>query len=114
LTVCRIYSDRADRTQYKTIFDELRRITAKVTGKELRLKRLSKDGTLVSLGVDMELAQALGAADSFLSTNDREYSQIDAETSEELIPYFVRTCYTHAKRLVILVCACEFATYCDL
>ncbi|KAF8175111.1 hypothetical protein BJ912DRAFT_1075466 [Pholiota molesta] len=98
LTLCRIYSDQADRDQYKTIFDELRRVTRVVTGKELKLKRLSKDGTLVSIGVDMELAQVLGAADSFLPTNDRGYSNIDAETPEELVPYFVRLCYTHTKR----------------
>jgi hypothetical protein len=66
----------------------------------LKLKRLSKDGTLLSISVDMELAQALGAGDSFLATNEPEYSKIYAKTSEEVIVYFVRCCYTHAKRFV--------------
>ncbi|KAF9479178.1 hypothetical protein BDN70DRAFT_984560 [Pholiota conissans] len=98
LTIARVYTDRADRLQYKTIFDELQRVTFQVTGQHLRLKRLSKDGTLVSIGVDMELAQALGAGDSFLPTNDPEFSNINAQTAEEIVEYFVRSCYTHAKR----------------
>ncbi|KAF8815557.1 hypothetical protein BYT27DRAFT_7066761, partial [Phlegmacium glaucopus] len=48
-----------------TIFDELQRVTLVLTGQPLRLKRLSRNGTLISVGVDMELAQALGAGDSF-------------------------------------------------
>lgn len=39
----------------------------------LKLKRLSKGGTLISIGVDMELAQALGAGDSSLPINEPEY-----------------------------------------
>jgi hypothetical protein len=100
LTITRVYSDRADRLQYKTIFDELQRATLRLTGQPLRLKRLSKDGTLISVGVDMELAQALGAGDSFLPTNDAEFSGIHVQTAEEIIEYFVRGCYTHAKRSV--------------
>lgn len=71
-----------------------------MTGQALKLKRLSKDGTLVSIGVDMELAQALGAGDSFLPTNEPEFSHIHVKTAEELIEYFIRACYTHAKRSV--------------
>ncbi|KAF8909313.1 hypothetical protein CPB84DRAFT_1703009 [Gymnopilus junonius] len=98
LTIARVYSDRADRLQYKTIFDELQRVTFLLTGKHLRLKRLSKDGTLISIGVDLELAQALGAGDSFLPTNEPEFSGIHAMTAEELIEYFIHACYTHATR----------------
>ncbi|KAF8202110.1 hypothetical protein BJ912DRAFT_920516 [Pholiota molesta] len=50
-----------DCAQYKTIFDELQRITLAVTNQPLKLKCLSRGGTLVSIGVDMELAQALAA-----------------------------------------------------
>jgi hypothetical protein len=96
--VTRIYSDRADRLQYKTIFDELQRVTLELTARPLQLKRLSKNGTLVSIGVDMELAQALGAGDSFLPTNEPEFSNIHVQTSEEIIEFFIRACYTHAKR----------------
>lgn len=72
-----------------------------VTERPLKLKRLSKGGTLLSIGVDMELAQALGAGDSFLPTNEPLYSKIHVETAEEIIEYFVRLCYTHAKRCEI-------------
>ena len=98
ITVARIYSDRADRLQYKTIFDELQRATLLLTTRPLRLKRLSKNGNLISIGVDMELAQALGAGDSFLPTNEPEFSNIHVQTAEEIIEYFIRACYTHAKR----------------
>ncbi|PPQ69339.1 hypothetical protein CVT26_002571, partial [Gymnopilus dilepis] len=98
LTIARVYSDRADRVQYKTIFDELQRVTLLITGRRLLLKRLSKGGTLLSIGVDLELSQALGAGDSFLPTNEPEYSGIHAETAEELLGYFIRACYTHAIR----------------
>ena len=101
ITVARVYSDRADRLQYKTIFDELQRVTFVLTARPLRLKRLSKNGNLISIGVDMELAQALGAGDSFLPTNEPEFSNIHVQTAEEIIEYFIRACYTHAKRFAI-------------
>ena len=71
-----------------------------LTGNPLRLKRLSKNGTLISIGVDMELAQALGAGDSFLPTNEPGFSNIHVQTAEEIIEFFIRACYTHAKRFV--------------
>jgi len=93
-----VYSDRADRLQYKTIFDELQCVTLVLTERPLRLKRLSRNGSLVSIGVDMELAQALSAGDSFLPTNEPEYSNIHVQTAEEIIEFYIRACYTHAKR----------------
>jgi hypothetical protein len=80
------------------IFDELQRVTFVLTGQPLHLKRLSKNGTLISIVVDMELAQALGAGDSFLPTNEPEFSNIYVQTAEEIIEFFIRACYTHAKR----------------
>ncbi|KAF8961308.1 hypothetical protein BDZ97DRAFT_1760046 [Flammula alnicola] len=65
----------------------------------IRLKRLCKDGTLLTIRADMELAQALGAGDHFLPSNEPEFSKIDATTTaEEIIEYFVRVCYIHSKR----------------
>jgi len=101
ITIARVYSDRSDRLQYKTIFDELQRVTFQLTGRQLRLKRLSEGGSLVSVGVDMELAQALGAGGSFLPTNEPGFSNIHVETAEEIVEYFVRACYTHAKRQIL-------------
>ena len=98
ITVAHVYSDRADWLQYKAIFDELLHATLVLTVRPLCLKHLSKNGTLISIGVDMELAQALGAGDSFLPTNEPEFSNIRVQTAEEIIEYFIRGCYTHAKR----------------
>lgn len=91
-----------DREQYKAIFDELQRLTLKLTGKPLRFKRLSKGGNLLTLGVDLEAAQVLGAGDSFLPTNEPEYSGIHTTKSEELVQYFTRACLTHVKRYVLV------------
>jgi hypothetical protein len=51
----------------------------------------------------MELAQALGAGDSFLATNEPEFSNIHVQTAEEIIEYFIRACYTHAKRFALTI-----------
>ncbi|KDR65997.1 hypothetical protein GALMADRAFT_131200 [Galerina marginata CBS 339.88] len=99
LTVARVYTNRADTVTYKMIFDELQGVVLQLTGKPLLLKALSRGGTLLSIGVDLELAQALGAGQSFLSSNEPEYSGIPATASHvEIIPYFVRACLVHIKR----------------
>ena len=86
-----IYSNRSDRAQYKAIFDELQRLTHMLTGQKLRLKQLSKGGTLLSIGVDLELAQVLGAGDSFLSTNEPEFSGITTkEPHQEIVEIHIR------------------------
>ena len=76
----------------------MQRLTHMLTGQKLRLKRLSKDGTLLSIGVDLELAQVLGAGDSFLPTNEPEFSGITTKEPEEIVKYFVRACLAHVKR----------------
>ncbi|KAJ7884105.1 hypothetical protein B0H14DRAFT_3744781 [Mycena olivaceomarginata] len=50
------------------------------------------------MGVDMEAAQVQGASDSFLSTNEPEYSGITTNDPDEFALYFVRACISHAKR----------------
>lgn len=68
---------------------------------DILLKRLSRNGTLVALGVDLELAQALGAGDHWASTNEPEFSGIPATVKvEELLEYFIKACIGHAKRYV--------------
>ncbi|KAL0952236.1 hypothetical protein HGRIS_006526 [Hohenbuehelia grisea] len=90
VTIGRVYTDKADREHYKIIFDELQRWVLRLTGKPLRFKRLSKGGNLIYLGVDLEAAQVLGAGDSFLPTNEPEYSRIHTPTSEDIVGYFIR------------------------
>ncbi|KAL0947450.1 hypothetical protein HGRIS_013557 [Hohenbuehelia grisea] len=95
VTIGRVYTDKADREHYKIIFDELQRWVRRLTGKPLRFKRLSKGGNLIYLDVDLEAAQVLGAGDSFLPTNEPEYSGIHSTTSEEIVGYFIRACSAH-------------------
>ncbi|KAF8966029.1 hypothetical protein BDZ97DRAFT_1917737 [Flammula alnicola] len=99
VTIARVYSNRSDTLQYKMVFDELQVVTLQVTGKRLLLKSLSREGTIITIGVDLELSQALGAGLSFLPTNEPDFSGIPSNvTAEELIEYFIRACITHVKR----------------
>jgi hypothetical protein len=50
------------------------------------------------MNVDLEAAQVLGAADSFLLTNEPEYSGISTEDPVVLVEYFTKACHTHVKR----------------
>jgi hypothetical protein len=95
-----VYSNRSDTLQYSKIFDQLQHVTATVTKRPLKLKGLSQGGTLVAIGVDLELAQVLGACKSFLPTNEPEYSKVEVSPSspEVLASYFIRACYGHTKR----------------
>ena len=87
-----------DCAQYKAFFDELQCLTHTLTGQKLRLKQLSKEGTLLSISVDLELAQVLGAGDSFLPTNEPEFSGITTNEPEEIVKYFVHAYHAHVKR----------------
>ncbi|KAJ7702554.1 hypothetical protein B0H14DRAFT_2291350, partial [Mycena olivaceomarginata] len=98
LTVGRVYTKGADRPHYKTLFDELQKVIFRLTGKHLRFKRFTPGGNLITMGVDMEAAQVQGASDSFLSTNEPEYSGITTNDPDEFALYFVRACISHAKR----------------
>jgi hypothetical protein len=98
LTVGRVYTDGADRPHYKCLFDELQKVILRLTGKHLRFKRFTRGGNLITMGVDMEAAQVQGACDSFLPSNDPEFSGIMTTDPDEFALYFVRACISHAKR----------------
>ena len=98
VTIGRIYTDRKDRAHYKLLFDDFQKTVEAITGKPPHFKRLSKGGNLLVMNVDLEIAQVLGAGDSFLTTNEPEYSGIQTTDPEELIQYVLRLCYTHIKR----------------
>ena len=68
-----------------------------LTGQKICLKQLSKNRTLLSIGVDLELTQVLGAGDSFLPTNEPELSDITTKEPEEIVKYFVHACHAHVK-----------------
>ena len=102
MTIGRVYTNKTDRAHYKLLFNEMQNVITAVTGHPLKFKRLSQDGTLLTLNVDMEAAQVLGAGDSFMSTNEPEYSGILTTDSAVLVTYFTRVCFTHVKRSVIV------------
>ena len=95
-----MYVNKADTDYYAILFDELQEMTLRLTGKPLQFKRLSRDRNLLCMNADMEAAQVLGAARSFMKTNDIAYSGINVTSPEELLPYFVQVCLTHSKRYV--------------
>lgn len=98
ITIAQVYINKTNTDYYTILFDELQELTRRLTGKPLRFKRLSPDGNLLCMNADMETAQVLGAAHSFMKTNDITYSKIYVSSPEELLPYFVRVCLTHSKR----------------
>lgn len=70
-----------------------------LTGKPVAFKRFMKGGNLLAMNSDMEAAQVLGAARSFLKSNDPEYSKLTNDTpAEQVAPEFIKLCVTHAKR----------------
>ncbi|KAJ7049864.1 hypothetical protein C8F01DRAFT_1264748 [Mycena amicta] len=102
ITVARVYIDRADADFFELVFDELRAVKLKLTGKPLAFKRLVPGGNLTVFNSDMESAQVLGAARSFLKTNDPAYSGIPNDiTPQEFAPEVVKLCITHAKRAIL-------------
>ncbi|KAJ7475308.1 hypothetical protein B0H11DRAFT_1727892 [Mycena galericulata] len=110
LTVGRVYTNGADRPHYKCLFDELQKIIYRLTGKHLRFKRFTRGGNLITMGVDMEAAQVQGACDSFLPTNEPEYSGITTTDPDELASYYIRACISHCKRHVVTIISKEVFT----
>ena len=100
ITIARVYIDKADSDHYERLFDELHALVESLTGTPLRFNRLSSGGNILCMNVDMEAAQVLGAGRSIMKTHDPNFSNIHVYTVEELLPYFLRLCYTHSKRCV--------------
>ena len=98
----RIYTNHTDHGHYKAVFYEMQKVIELMTGKPLRFKQLSKGGTSLTLNVDLEAAQVLGFGDSFMCTNEPEYSNIHTMDSTALVMYFTRACFSHVKRLILL------------
>ncbi|KAJ3725287.1 hypothetical protein C8R42DRAFT_640174 [Lentinula raphanica] len=92
VTIGRVYITRKDVETYKCLFDHLQELTEHLTKKPLRFKALSRNGNLLALGTDMELAMIQGAGKSFLKTNEPDYSNIHTSDAEEIVKYFSRIC----------------------
>lgn len=100
VTVGRIYTNRADTEHYELVFDKLQSTVKTITGYPPRFKRLTEGGNLLSLGLDLEGAQVLGAGASFMKANVPEYSQIFTSDPRVLVTYFAKACHGHGKRFV--------------
>ena len=103
VTIACVYIDTAATDHYERLFDELQLLVESLTGTPLRFKRLSPGGNLLCMNADMEAAQVLGAGKSIMKTYDPGFSNIHVDTAEELLPYFIRLCYTHSKRCIIFL-----------
>lgn len=101
ITVGRIYTNHADAAHYEHLFDRLQSSVKAITGRPPSFKRFTKGGNLLTLGLDLEGAQVIGAGASFMKANDPEYSKIDTKDPREAVTYFARACHGHAKRFVI-------------
>ncbi|KAJ7225152.1 hypothetical protein C8J57DRAFT_1590385, partial [Mycena rebaudengoi] len=100
-TVIRAYINRASTDFFEILFDEVQKIKKEITGKVLGLKRFVRGGNLLVMNADMEAAQVLGAARSFMKTNDPEYSGIPSDTPASVVAtYFVKVCYRHSKEAI--------------
>ena len=100
VTIGRAYIDRADWGHYKLLFDEVQSAILKMTGHPIRFKQLTHGGNLLTMNVELEAAQVLSAADSFLPTNEPEYSGISTEDPAVLVEYFIKACHMRVKRYV--------------
>jgi hypothetical protein len=84
---------------FERLYDEFQAVKLQITGKPVAFKRFVEGGNLIALNSDMEAAQVLGAAKSFLKSNNPEYSGISNDTPPQRVaPEFVKLCTTHGKR----------------
>ncbi|KAJ7085596.1 hypothetical protein C8R44DRAFT_893883 [Mycena epipterygia] len=77
-------------------------VKLQLTGKPVAFKCFVAGGNILAMNSDMEAAQVLGAARSFLKMNDPKYSQLSNDTpGEQVAPEIIKLCTTHAKRAVL-------------
>ncbi|KAJ7469936.1 hypothetical protein B0H11DRAFT_2042902 [Mycena galericulata] len=102
VTIARAYVNGASAEFFERLYDEFQSVKLELTGKPVAFKRFVEGGNLLAMNSDMEAAQVLGAARSFLKTSDPDYSGISRDTpGEEVASEFVKLCVTHAKRAVL-------------
>ncbi|KAJ7732229.1 hypothetical protein DFH07DRAFT_781006 [Mycena maculata] len=94
----RVWMEAHDRTIFKQVWEELRRLMTVLTGRPLLFKGLHVRGTILGLNADMEVAPLLGFADAFLPTIDREELRGVVTDAGTLLLFVLRLCYTHIFR----------------
>ncbi|KAJ7868340.1 hypothetical protein B0H14DRAFT_3585160 [Mycena olivaceomarginata] len=98
VTLGRVWMEAHDRTIFKQVWEELRRLVVVLTGRPLLFKGLHVRGTILGLNADMEVAPLLGFADAFLPTIDREELRGVVTDAGTLLLFVLRLCYTHIFR----------------
>ncbi|KAJ7841790.1 hypothetical protein B0H14DRAFT_2586681 [Mycena olivaceomarginata] len=98
VTLGRVWMETHDRTIFKQVWEELRRLVTVLTGRPLRFKGLHVHGTILGLNADMEVAPLLGFAEAILPNIDREELRGVVTDAGTLLPFVLRLCYTHIFR----------------
>ncbi|KAJ7144653.1 hypothetical protein C8R44DRAFT_974048 [Mycena epipterygia] len=73
-------------------------IKIEATGWDIGFARFMPNGNLLVMNADMEAAQALGAARSFMKTNIPSFSEITTLDPHVFATFFIKFCSSHAKR----------------
>jgi galactose-1-phosphate uridylyltransferase len=78
--------------------DGLLQYVQSLTKWPLRFKALQKDGKILAVGTDMELAELQAFGESLVTVNEPDHSGLINPTSEEVMKHVSRICITHCKR----------------
>ncbi|KAJ6597850.1 hypothetical protein B0H10DRAFT_2231979 [Mycena sp. CBHHK59/15] len=97
ITLARAYINRSDTKFFELLFDMFREIKIEATGRDIEFARFMPNGNLLVMNADMEAAQALGAARSFMKTNIPSFSGITTLDPHIFATFFVKFCSGHAK-----------------
>jgi hypothetical protein len=94
-----------DQETHKIICDRIQDVLVEITGRPLTFAQFTSGGTMQVFNSDMDEAQVIGFVTSIRKTllKDPEFasSSLANLSPQELAPYFVRLCLTHAKRYVL-------------
>ncbi|KAJ7451197.1 hypothetical protein B0H11DRAFT_2289039 [Mycena galericulata] len=100
VTLARAYINRSDTKFFERLFDIFRDIKREATGLDIRFARFMPNGNLLVMNADMEAAQTLGAALSFMKTNVPSFSGITTLDPQVFATFFIKFCGGHAMRPV--------------
>ncbi|KAF8590747.1 hypothetical protein K439DRAFT_1611685 [Ramaria rubella] len=95
-----IYSNSSTCEAFWLLWREFLEVVKNVTGKELKILVIHKDGALWCIIVDAEPAQIQGLGDVLLMLNVPTISGIHTTDPLEIILYLIMTCCTHFVRNV--------------
>ncbi|KAJ6598126.1 hypothetical protein DFH09DRAFT_1394058 [Mycena vulgaris] len=101
ITLARAYINRSDTKFFELLFDMFGEIRIEATGRDIDFARFMPNGNLLVMNADMEAAQALGAAQSFMKTNVPSFSDITTLDLHLFATFFIKFCGSHTKRYEI-------------